>query len=116
MVKVVDTAISAGWIIPVDSEDPRVFENHTLLIVNERIDEILPTDDFEARVDSNCLRVKEHVVLHSHALIPGMSHVLPSEAHSSIRAGHLSINGCAMSRRRGRLTDRSFESCAEQAS
>ncbi|CEM32085.1 unnamed protein product [Vitrella brassicaformis CCMP3155] len=63
-----DTAILARWVIPVDSDTPRVLERHAVCIKGERIAAIVPNDDVGKTHTAR--RVVDHS--DTHALIPGL--------------------------------------------
>lgn len=62
----VDALISARWIIPVEPDD-KVLENHTIVVDDGRILELLPVADAMEKYQP-----AESVSLDSHALIPGL--------------------------------------------
>lgn len=62
----VDTLISARWIVPVVPEHA-LLENHTLVVAEGRIVDILPTPEAHSRY-----RAESHHVLDQHVVIPGL--------------------------------------------
>ena len=60
-------ALHAGWIIPVRPKG-QILEKHTLVIEDQKIKSILPTEDWKRRKKS---RNMEELDLNSCALIPG---------------------------------------------
>ena len=62
----VDLIISPKWLIPVVPENV-CLDNHSLVIHQGHITDILPRDAVNQRYQAN-----EHVVLNTHALIPGL--------------------------------------------
>ena len=61
-----NSLLHAKWIIPVEP-DNTVLENHTLVIKDDRIEAILPTDKAKTKYKAD----KEYE-LTQHALIPGL--------------------------------------------
>ena len=72
----VDTLIHARWIIPVEPND-KIFQDHTLVIDQQRIVAIVPQAEAQATYTA-----KEEINCEQHALIPGLVN-----AHT-----HLSMN------------------------
>ncbi len=75
----VDSIIHAGWIIPVEP-DETIYENHSLVIKQGKILEILPTAKCSSKYESNT----EHH-LNTHALIPGLINTHTHAAMSLLR-------------------------------
>ncbi len=61
----VDTLIQARWIIPVEPHEV-ILENHSLVINNGHILDILPTEQALLKYQA-----KQHNILENHAIIPG---------------------------------------------
>ena len=61
-----DTVIDSRWVITVD-ESNTVLENHSIVVVADRIEDILPTPEASRKYNAT-----EHVVLGGHALMPGL--------------------------------------------
>jgi Cytosine deaminase and related metal-dependent hydrolases len=70
-------ALHAGWIIPVRPKG-QILEKHTLVIEDQKIKSILPTEDWKRRKKS---RNMEELDLNSCALIPGF---VNTHTHSPI--------------------------------
>ncbi len=64
--RLADTIIDASWVITVDESDT-VLENHSIVVVADRIREILPTPEVSRK-----FKATERVALSGHALIPGL--------------------------------------------
>lgn len=60
-----DSIISARWIIPVVPEG-KILNNHSVLINNGHIHDIIPTDELTGRYESS-----HHIHMNDHALLPG---------------------------------------------
>lgn len=71
----VDTIINAQWIIPVEG-DENILENHSLVIIDDEIHDILPWSAAKSKYHS-----KEIVDLPQHALIPGL---INAHTHASM--------------------------------
>ncbi|MDE0308243.1 MAG: TRZ/ATZ family hydrolase [Acidiferrobacterales bacterium] len=61
-----DTIIDPSWIITVDDADT-VLENHSVVVVEDQIKEIVPTSEASRKYQAN-----EHVTLDGHVLMPGL--------------------------------------------
>jgi 5-methylthioadenosine/S-adenosylhomocysteine deaminase len=76
--KTVDTLIEARWIVPV--EPAGVLANHALAIDAGRIEAILPTE-----VARTSYSGRRKIVLHDHALIPGLINLHTHAAMTLLR-------------------------------
>lgn len=73
-----DLALSASWVIPVTS-DRETLRDHTVLISDTRIVDIIPTSTFKPEL------AKEHQILEGHALLPGLINMHGHAAMSLFR-------------------------------
>ncbi len=76
--KTADLRIDAGWIIPVDP-DLSLLPNHSLLVKDDRIAALLPSNDADNWVS------REHVHLPDHVLIPGLVNLHTHAAMTLLR-------------------------------
>ena len=61
----VDTIIDAKWVIPCDEYDS-VLEDHSIIVVGDRIHSLLPTSDAKLQFESS-----QNYDLNRHAIVPG---------------------------------------------
>lgn len=79
LIKTVDCAISARWVIPVEP-GPVVLLDHSVVIENGRIEAIVPSSELELRYEA-----REQVSLPQHVLIPGLINLHTHAAMSLMR-------------------------------
>jgi len=79
LIKTVDCAISARWIIPVEP-GPVVLLDHSVVIEGGRIEAIVPSSELELRYEA-----REQVSLPQHVLIPGLINLHTHAAMSLMR-------------------------------
>ena len=79
MSHIVDTLISASWIVPVEPE-LTVLRQHSIAVKHGRIVAILPTAEVPARFTA-----REYVDLSSHVLIPGFVNLHGHSAMTLLR-------------------------------
>ncbi|GAB1393354.1 TRZ/ATZ family hydrolase [Rhodocyclaceae bacterium] len=75
----VDWVIDARWIIPVEP-DATALENHSLIVKNGRIHDLLPTDNANTRYVG-----REHRRLTNHVLLPGLINLHTHAAMTLLR-------------------------------
>ncbi len=71
----VDVIIQSRWLIPMTDRD-LILENHSLIVQNDMIREILPNQEAEA-----CFKSKQTYQLNQHVLIPGL---INSHGHAAM--------------------------------
>ena len=70
-----DTIVDSSWVITVDESDT-VLENHSIVVVADRINDILPTPEAGRKYNE-----AERVALSGHALMPGL---VNAHTHASV--------------------------------